>query len=140
MSSLPEMLAELAGGGGNIRDIEHELALAQRASSHTHRGHINWARHFPWLKRRMGELQNHRCCWCGKPMSDDGPREDRPTFEHIVPLSKGGADSPANLAIACHGCNLRRGDGELSPAQIRPSLSILRQVTPTGAAGSGSPS
>jgi hypothetical protein len=32
-------------------------------------------------------------------MTDDGPRDDRPTFEHIVPLSKGGVDSPDNLAI-----------------------------------------
>ena len=82
MSGLAEILIELArGGSGNMRDIKHELALAQRASSHTQRGHINWARHFPWLKRRMGELQNHRCCWCGKRMSDDGQRDDRPTFD-----------------------------------------------------------
>jgi 5-methylcytosine-specific restriction endonuclease McrA len=137
--SLAEMLTELAGDG-SMRDIEHELALAQRASSHTHRGHINWARHFPWLRQRLGNLQNHRCCWCGKRMTDDGPRDHRPTFEHIVPLSKGGADSPTNLAIACYGCNWRRGDVELSPAQVRPSRSILRQVKPTGAAGSASPS
>jgi len=127
VSGLAEMLAELAGGGqGSIRDIEHELALAQRASRHTHRCHINWSRHFPWLTRRLGELQNHRCCWCGKRMTDDGRRDDRPTFEHIVP-------------IACCGCNQRRGDGEQSPAQVQPPLSILRQVKPIGAAGSASP-
>jgi hypothetical protein len=141
VSNLAEMLTELAGSGqGSIRDVEHELALAQRASSHTHRGHINWARHFPWLKKCMGELQNDRCCWCGKRMMDDGPRDDRSTFEHIVPLSKGGADAPDNLAIACYGCNQRRGDGEQSPARVQPALSILRQVKPNGAAGTASPS
>jgi 5-methylcytosine-specific restriction endonuclease McrA len=33
-------------------------------------------------------------------MDLDGPRDDRPTFEHIIPLSRGGEDTPANLAIA----------------------------------------
>jgi hypothetical protein len=35
------------------------------------------------------------------------PRQ--PTFEHIIPLGKGGSDTEGNLAIACYGCNHRRG-------------------------------
>jgi 5-methylcytosine-specific restriction endonuclease McrA len=73
-------------------------------------------------------------------MADDGRRDGRPTFEHIVPLSKGGADSPANLAIACYGCNQQRGDGEQSPAQVQPSLSIVSQMKPIGVGDSAPPS
>jgi 5-methylcytosine-specific restriction endonuclease McrA len=46
-------------------------------------------------------------------MDVTGSLEDRPTFEHIVPLSDGGEDAPTNLAIACFSCNNRRGNGDL---------------------------
>lgn len=34
-----------------------------------------------------------------------------PTFEHVVPRSKGGLDEIDNLAIACRRCNGERGSG-----------------------------
>jgi 5-methylcytosine-specific restriction endonuclease McrA len=110
------MLAELGGlGRADLRGIEYELALAQRATAYTRRSQVQWGRHFPWLKGRLSEAQNHRCCWCGKKMDMDGPDDDRPTFEHIIPLSKGGEDTPANLAIACYRCNQNRGNDEWWP-------------------------
>lgn len=56
------------------------------------------------------EAQNHRCCWCGVRMDEMAPdKRDRPTFEHVIPLSDGGTDSPDdNLAVACRACNLGR--------------------------------
>lgn len=119
MSGLAEMLAELGGfGRTNLREIEFELALAQRATAHTSRGQINWCMHFPWLKSILSEAQNHRCCWCGKPVDANGPRDDRPTFEHLIPLSKGGADTPANLVIACYSCNQQRGNADFPPSAV----------------------
>jgi 5-methylcytosine-specific restriction endonuclease McrA len=58
------------------------------------------------------EAQNHRFCWYGKRMDDAGPRDYLPTFDHVVPLSKDGEDSPLNLVIACYRCNHHRGDGD----------------------------
>jgi 5-methylcytosine-specific restriction endonuclease McrA len=118
------MLAELGGyGHADLRDIQYELALAQRATAYTCRGQINWGRHFPWLKVRLSEAQNHRCCWCHKLMDDTGPRDDRPTFEHIIPLSRCGEDAPANLAIACYRCNQDRGNEPFPPSPTT-SLSV----------------
>jgi len=114
--NIAEQLLEIGGFGlAHRREIEMELAYAQRASVHNHRGAIRWALHFPWLKRRLCDRQDHRCCWCGKPMAAAAPRDDRPTFDHVVPLSRGGADEPANLVIACHACNNRRGDADVPP-------------------------
>jgi 5-methylcytosine-specific restriction endonuclease McrA len=62
------------------------------------------------LRHRLAEAQNWRCCYCGIRM--DGPTNapDSPTFEHIVPRSRGGADDETNLAVACLSCNNRRGN------------------------------
>lgn len=40
------------------------------------------------------------CAYCG------GLAE---TWDHVVPLSKGGANSRENLAPSCHPCNRRKG-------------------------------
>jgi 5-methylcytosine-specific restriction endonuclease McrA len=114
MSSIAQLLAELGGlGPAAIPDIEYELAWAQRSTAYTARGQIPWSRHFPWLRNRLSEAQGHQCCWCRKRMIEAGPLDDRPTLEHIVPLSEGGEDTPANLAVACFRCNNRRGNGDL---------------------------
>ncbi len=120
MVNLVDLLLEIGHLGPEHRaEIEWELALAQRSianvvplkRSRAVRVHtrIQWDKHFPWLRERLSEAQNHRCCWNGCRMSEDGPIDSRPTFEHVIPLFHGGADSPENLAIACSGCNNRRG-------------------------------
>jgi 5-methylcytosine-specific restriction endonuclease McrA len=37
-------------------------------------------------------------------------KKRKPTFEHIRPKAKGGADQPANLQLAHAECNWRKGD------------------------------
>jgi 5-methylcytosine-specific restriction endonuclease McrA len=37
-------------------------------------------------------------------------KKQRPTFDHIRPRTKGGADDPANLQLAHAQCNKRKGD------------------------------
>ena len=54
------------------------------------------------VRRRAGE----RCEYCLAPQS-----EDKATFhvEHIVARQHRGDDDPANLALSCVHCNLRKG-------------------------------
>lgn len=62
--------------------------------------------------------QDGLCAICGKPMPQtrfDVPhatvwKKKRPTFDHIRPRVKGGADDPANLQLAHADCNWRKGD------------------------------
>jgi 5-methylcytosine-specific restriction endonuclease McrA len=48
---------------------------------------------------------NVRCYWCG---ARTGPKQRH--TDHIVPLSRGGADAVENLCVSCVGCNLRKND------------------------------
>ena len=54
------------------------------------------------VREYLLEKFNHKCAYCG---ASDVSLE----IEHIVPKSRGGSNRVSNLAIACHGCNQRKG-------------------------------
>lgn len=56
------------------------------------------------------ELQNWRCCWCGKVLT-----EEAATIEHIVPASLGGQNTLENHAVSHELCNKARGSNFLQP-------------------------
>lgn len=49
------------------------------------------------------------CCYCGRGIHIPLKK----TVEHLVPLSKGGNDSPHNKKSCCHKCNNWRGNKPL---------------------------
>lgn len=54
----------------------------------------------------IAERANHRCEYCKAPeIVFNFPFE----VEHIIPISRQGANDEANLALACRCCNLRKG-------------------------------
>jgi len=55
------------------------------------------------IYQRAQEEPRVRCYLCGK-LIPKGHRH----VDHIVPLSKGGAHRPSNLAVACAKCNMRK--------------------------------
>lgn len=48
---------------------------------------------------------DYTCCYCGQRYL-----RQKLSREHIVPVSRGGADSWTNCATACKSCNNRKGD------------------------------
>jgi len=66
----------------------------------------------------LWERQRGRCAICNGLMARrraDLPHASlysklRATFDHIRPLSRGGADGPDNIQLACRSCNLAKGD------------------------------
>jgi len=66
----------------------------------TRGGRISWAR-WPGFRDRLAAEQGWRCAFCGVRFLDGADPARRPTFEHIVPLSRGGADHPDNIVITC---------------------------------------
>jgi len=47
------------------------------------------------------EYHGHQCRYCRRT----GPMQ----IEHMIPLSRGGANFPSNLVPACKGCNTKKG-------------------------------
>ena len=74
-----------------------------------------------WLRRTLLKKHSGNCVLCSesvvlKPL--DHPRAA--TIDHIVPLSRGGADVIVNMQLACLECNQKKGDmtmEEYLPAQ-----------------------
>jgi 5-methylcytosine-specific restriction endonuclease McrA len=56
--------------------------------------------------------RSKRCHWCRRPFTSARP----PTHDHVVPLSKGGANSLENSVCACSECNNRKSAALVNPA------------------------
>jgi len=67
-------------------------------------------------RNRVFKRDNHQCVYCGSKRSL--------TIDHVVPKSKGGNNSWANLVTCCSPCNRKKGDKTPEEAnmklQIRP--------------------
>ncbi len=59
------------------------------------------ARRVPVTRRGVLRRDAHRCAYCGKAAS---------TIDHVLPRSRGGADSWENLVGCCLRCNNVKGD------------------------------
>ena len=71
----------------------------------------------PVLFAEIAERDRWRCCLCKKAVNPavKWPHPKSPSLDHLVPLSKGGAHDPSNVALAHLGCNSaknNRGGGE----------------------------
>lgn len=62
---------------------------------------------------QLGDRDAWRCVHCRRSVRPDlsFPDPGSPSFEHLVPVSEGGTDEAANLALAHLSCNLKRGVG-----------------------------
>ena len=77
---------------------------------------------------KLWTAQSGLCALCGEAMPasrfDTAHatlwKKQRPTFDHIVPLVRGGSDAPANLQLAHAACNRRKGGG--APPRDAPPL------------------
>lgn len=71
----------------------------------------------PVLLAQIAERDRWRCSLCKKAVNPKlkWPHAKSPSLDHVVPLSKGGAHDPSNVALAHLGCNTaknNRGGGE----------------------------
>lgn len=101
------------------RHKDKRLALAI-AQSHLRRARIAGQPYergitVPALRRKHGD----QCCYCGVTMLfasfPAGERDSRQaTLEHVIPISRGGSHTWVNCALACWGCNIRKGAKSLA--------------------------
>lgn len=81
-------------------------------------------------RRNLMFRDAHQCQYCGKkpPLRDLN-------IDHVLPRSRGGADSWENLVTACRVCNLRKGwrtpeeaNMRLARRPFRPKWSVTAQI------------
>jgi 5-methylcytosine-specific restriction endonuclease McrA len=53
--------------------------------------------------------QGNRCFYCGEVFDE----ANLPTADHLLPKSKGGLETEANIVAACHPCNQDKGNIDL---------------------------
>lgn len=78
---------------------------------------------------RLWTLQLGRCWICCKPMKACSPNQSRlaATMDHIVPLSRGGANKPRNKLLAHSKCNGNRHNPQVwTPTSVLRKLAIQR--------------
>ncbi len=81
-----------------------------------------YKRSVPLSKRNVFIRDEYVCQYCGKSI------KKRPTIDHIVPKSRGGAFEWTNVVTACMRCNQKKGCK--LPSEAGMSL-IKRPVKPT---------
>ena len=69
----------------------------------------------------IAERDGAECVWCGRAV---WPRDL--TLEHLLPRSRGGHGTPANLVLACRRCNRAR--------RSRPVAAYVRELVDAGRA------
>jgi len=70
----------------------------------------------------VASLADHRCEYCRAP---EAAFNFHMEVEHIIPLSRGGADSKDNLALACQSCNLHKSDHLTAWDEVTQSFANL---------------
>ena len=101
---LPRLLRALLGGTRpRVRVPRRRVPLVPRpATAARSTTHVRRRPHVPVaVKRRVWERDGGRCVQCGA-------RQDL-QFDHVIPLSWGGATTEENLQVLCRPCNLRKG-------------------------------
>jgi 5-methylcytosine-specific restriction endonuclease McrA len=66
----------------------------------------------PLTITELADRDGRKCHICRRKIDLNLPGSHRfgPTIEHILPISKGGNNDPANLALAHRKCNVSRGN------------------------------
>lgn len=92
-----------------------------------------------YIRCRLAEAQNWRCCWCGTKCTEVPGYSHSATIEHLQPRSLGGPDHKIdedpynNYAMACASCNHRRGTISIEDfmAGRIPERTLSKQETKT---------
>ncbi|MFJ4701941.1 HNH endonuclease [Streptomyces sp. NPDC088768] len=61
--------------------------------------------HVPYSRTEVLARWSHSCCYCGGWATH---------LDHVIPLSRGGADVESNMVPACERCNLSKGAKSLA--------------------------
>ncbi len=67
----------------------------------------------PFSYKEILQRDGYKCHLCGRTVA-----KKEVSFDHLIPISKGGSHSRENVAVAHLACNIKRNAGRI-PAQLR---------------------
>lgn len=87
---------------------------------------------FPVEMRPFWLAQRGRCMICGDSMPLARIQNTRQpanytTWEHVHPKSRTGRGRPKNKTLACHGCNIRKGNRLPYPCEVM-FLAVVNEI------------
>lgn len=87
------------------------------------------------IRAAVAQRDGHNCWLCGLPFA----AKEKPTLDHIKPVSMGGSNRVSNLKLAHYSCNTRRGNTVATPTQVIPRQADhgTGGISETGYASSG---
>lgn len=74
-----------------------------------------FGRKVPWSKKNVCIRDGHVCAYCG--IKD----KVKMTVDHVIPKSKGGANTFENTVASCKKCNNKKGDRTCTEVGMYPS-------------------
>ena len=85
---------------------------ARSAKKQRRRARLAGVPHERWDRYEVAERDGWACWLCGTSIPPEAhyPEPASLSTDHLVPISRGGDDTPANVAAAHLSCNVRRGD------------------------------
>lgn len=104
-----------------------------KAKIHSRQGHKKKLSRKMKSRVKLLEKQKGKCYWCKKTFNTK-TKQGRAelTLDHLLPRSKGGTWSVANLVLACEQCNAKRGNKMTNPiTKEKIDLSRLIAHEPT---------
>lgn len=85
-----------------------------------------------WYRARVVRLlyriQGGECAICGVDIPVAAA-----TLDHVVSISRGGANDLTNFLVTCEPCNREKGDGPAGQRQLAVHRSVLEIIEGTGA-------
>lgn len=96
--SAGDEISGMTGGAADAWDA-FSLGRAWHGSKRARRKHRGRKRRLR-LVRSLAHRDGWRCAYCGELLT-----EGSATIEHVLPVSRGGPEDPANLTLTCRLCN-----------------------------------
>lgn len=91
---------------------EERTAARYRVKGYRRRALLADVPHDAYTIQEIAERDGYQCQLCGLPVDMAATGRDKPSIDHIVPLSRGGTDEIQNVELAHFGCNSSKGNRE----------------------------
>ncbi len=124
-------IVRLSGGVSRLTGRRSVLCMSTIIATRGKHRVVDLINDVPALtNKRLFKRDNHMCMYCGDKLWDC-----ELTRDHVVPVSRGGADTWENVVTACRECNHRKADKSLKEIEAKGMRLLAVPYAPNRAEG-----